>query len=42
MPFEIEMVSLNDHRLLFFRDSEGDFLYLVQGQIPLIHQLLEV
>lgn len=29
-------------RLMFFRDPEGNFLHLVQRELPLTHQALEV
>lgn len=39
----VEFVEEQVHpgmRLLFFRDPEGNFLHLVQREIPLFHQVL--
>lgn len=38
----VEERLLPGMRLLFFRDPEGNFLHLVQREIPLVHQALEL
>ncbi len=38
----VEDQLLPGMRLLFFRDPEGNFLHLVQREIPLFHQALEM
>lgn len=38
----VEEQILPGMRLLFFRDPEGNFLHLVQREMPLLHQTLDI
>lgn len=38
----VEEQLLPGIRLLFFRDPEGNFLHLVQREMPLLHQTLDI